>query len=149
MGYSTRFKNTLAATSLVCLPVLVFAQTSATPASTQAAAAKPSGQGQAQAAARTREEVSRDGSSRRVCSGCRNPAVRWSSDPIALGAPAAPGGQAVTLIASVPLSSGAWQPLAEGEVLTVSAGVASARAMQPMPGTSLDDKPRVPDAPAE
>ena len=69
--------------------------------------------------------------------------------PHCLGAPAAPGGQAVTLIVSVPLGSGAWQPLAEGEVLTVSAGVASARAMQPMPGTSLDDKPRVPDAPAE
>ena len=60
MSYSTRFRNTLAAASLVCLPILVFAQTSATPATTQVAAAKPSGQGQAQAAARTREEVSRE-----------------------------------------------------------------------------------------
>ena len=32
------------------------------------------------------------------------------------------GHQAVTLIASVPLSTGDWQPLAEGEVMAVSAG---------------------------
>lgn len=78
MGYSTRFKNTLAATSLVCLPVLVFAQTSATPASMQAAAAL------------TREEVSRetqaamrDGSWR-----CLTNSLGWCSTPPAERGPA-------------------------------------------------------------
>lgn len=34
----------------------------------------------------------------------------------------APGYQAVTLIASVPLSTADWQPFAEGEIVVVSAG---------------------------
>jgi len=55
----------------------------------------------------------------------------------------------VTLIASVPLGDGAWQPFAEGEVVTVTTGMASAQAMQPVPGASVNDKPRVSDAPAK
>ena len=40
----------------------------------------------------------------------------------AQGVSVAPGFQAVTLIASVPLSTAQWQPFAEGEIVTVSAG---------------------------
>lgn len=40
----------------------------------------------------------------------------------AQGVSVAPGFQEVTLIASVPLSAGHWRPLAEGEVVAVSAG---------------------------
>ena len=43
------------------------------------------------------------------------------------GAPGAPGFQAVTLIASVPLGSAEWQPFAEGEVVAVSAGMVTTR----------------------
>lgn len=62
--------------------------------------------------------------------------------PPALGAPAAPdpkaapGLQAVTLIASVPLGDAAWQPFAEGEIVVVSAGMARPPLMPPMPGAS-------------
>jgi predicted glutamine amidotransferase len=38
------------------------------------------------------------------------------------GVTVAPGFQAVTLIASVPLSTADWQPFAEGEIVAVSAG---------------------------
>lgn len=40
----------------------------------------------------------------------------------AQGLSIAPGFQEVTLIASVPLSNEAWRPLAEGEIVAVSAG---------------------------
>lgn len=46
------------------------------------------------------------------------------------GAPGAPGFQSVTLIASVPLGSAEWQPFAEGEVVTVSAGTTT-QVLQP------------------
>ena len=45
----------------------------------------------------------------------------------AQGVSIAPGFQAVTLIASVPLSSEPWRPLAEGEVVAVAAGRLVAR----------------------
>ena len=45
----------------------------------------------------------------------------------AQGVPAGPGMQAVTLISSVPLDDRAWQPLAEGEVVVVSAGIVTHR----------------------
>ena len=49
--------------------------------------------------------------------------VQTRSAPAAPDSQAAPGMQAVTLIASVPLGDGAWQPFAEGEVVAVSAGM--------------------------
>lgn len=62
-------------------------------------------------------------------------------------APVAPAGQAMALIASVPLGSGEWQPFAEGEVVVVSAGLTTTQTRQPAPGASLDDELRLPDAP--
>ncbi len=66
--------------------------------------------------------------------------------PDTQSAPAALGAQAVTLIASVPLGSGEWQPFAEGEVVVVSAGLTTTQTRQPAPGASLDDELRLPDA---
>ena len=51
----------------------------------------------------------------------------------AQGLSIAPGFQEVTLIASVPLSSEAWRPLAEGEVVAVSAGRLVARQVPSTP----------------
>ena len=62
-------------------------------------------------------------------------------------APVALAAQGVTLIASVPLGSGEWQPFAEGEVVVVSAGLTTTQTHPPAPGTSLDDELRLPDAP--
>ena len=46
---------------------------------------------------------------------------------LAQGVAVLPGLQAVTLIASVPLSSADWQPFAEGEIVVVSAGEITTR----------------------
>ena len=66
--------------------------------------------------------------------------------PDGQSAPVALAAQAVTLIASVPLGSGEWQPFAEGEVVVVSAGLTTTQTHPPAPETSLDDELRLPDA---
>ena len=48
---------------------------------------------------------------------------------LAQGVAVLPELQAVTLIASVPLSSADWQPFAEGEIVVVSAGEIATRAV--------------------
>lgn len=48
---------------------------------------------------------------------------------VASGVTVAPGFQAMSMIASVPLSDEPWRPLADGEVVAVSAGRVVASAM--------------------
>lgn len=58
----------------------------------------------------------------RLSQQCKAPEQSLQADGISVE----PGFQAVTLIASVPLSDALWQPFAEGEVVAVAAGSVSA-----------------------
>ena len=55
----------------------------------------------------------------RLSQQCKAPEQSLQADGISVE----PGFQAVTLIASVPLSDAPWQPFHEGEVVAVSAGI--------------------------